>query len=274
MSELQHNPNQDINKPLSERLRRAGALTGMIAALGGGLATSAKAESFSASHPQEAAKAQVSPEAKPKKTNLEAAYASVKKAIEMANNSKDRNIFYGAVAIPVNFSAKTKKVSVHSSVEPYINGVDPTLTAPGFHTVILEDPVCEVVNGHKVFIGTDRGSIEAPTPDSWMIKDASTERKDITKLKTTFVFYDDAVANNHELVYYAHNGSKPKMAHSTVREGMRYIGDGLPQLNPTGNLLWGYGITDLGKSPLDMDNYMSHKGFYRATEPFAPTFDK
>lgn len=273
-------PFENLNTPNKKRSikRRVGRLSAYgvsIIALVAAAPAPATAHSFKAHGGAEAARGLNGPETKPPKSSLEPDLRSTADAIEKINKSKDPNVFYGAVFIPGNVGASSKVSDIYKSVDIRPNGLDSRIGVLDDGPVIILDPICVNINGRKYLVGTDRGPNKDPSLYDSTFKDASTARRDVVKLRTRFIDYEEAMKNNDgQLIYFGHNGSKAQMVHSEVRDGLRYIGDSLPQYNPTGSFLHDFDSSIDIRNPLVLDSYLGNKGFWRIQPGLTPKFDK
>lgn len=202
-------------------------------------------------------------------------YQSIIGALSKANRSRDPNVMYGAVSIIFKDKPASQKTGIYASAN---KNPSKRLPKTGYSTVVLMDPVCEVYNGRKYLIGTDRGWQDAsPANYNPLVKDASSDMRNVKELKTRFIDYNDIVKRGALISWYLHNGSHDlKLVRSEIRDGMRFIKDNdqYPQYNPTGSFVYEFPLGINPKNPIDIDGFLENKGFVGIGDSHTPEFDR
>lgn len=270
--ERYHQTQED--EPLKKRVVRAGRYAGAVvgsalAFAGGGLSTASAAETVST---RPVATAENSP---PKGEKLvKELQKDIAGAIKKANNSKDPNIFYGAIVFAKTYDSTGKRSLEPINLAPskylfYKPKYDGRVkTDVGLPTVLI-DPVIEQYNGRLYAITYDRGNIKGEL--NMAAKDAITSGRDIFNYR--FIDLGDADELNDGLTFYQHNGIKPRMLKSYVRDGMRFIkadSEKYPQMSPLGMFLQNFS-RDQGDE-LSIGNYMTDHGLSPMSPYYKPPF--
>jgi hypothetical protein len=240
--------------------RRTLALTGMVSALGGGLAGEAKGMELTSSAASPAAlSAEFAPKnitESPIRPNLKYALASIKGAIEKANKCKDPNVFYGAIFIKHTESPDHRVNIVYGSADKTPRG---RMEVPMGYSLLLVDPVIEYYNGREYAIVSDRGKVDRM--DNTMKDAAVTKGVSLLDYQYRFIDLKEAESVNKgrdKMKYYSHGSTRPKMVRSTVRDEHRYLANGVPQYNPVGTMA--YSFYSQSYDPNSFNNYVINHG--------------